>query len=101
MQANEIFSVFNAIAGDYEATVLQGVWHAYCDSGILSDAFSVEDAERVNAANIDYDKMQLAEINAAVSAFDNGDDLDCVKCVNAIIALGYDVKEFFNNYSAF
>lgn len=110
MQANEIVSVFNAIDGNYEATVLQGVWHAFCDSGIMTDAFSVNDSERINAAGLykeDEDGMCFAyengleDINAAVKAFDNGDDLDCVKCVNAIIALGYDVEEFFDEYSAF
>lgn len=102
MQANEIVNVFNAIDGDYEATVLQGVWHAYCDSGIMTDAFSVNDAERVNAAKIDLDEVfALEDINAAVKAFDNGNDLDCVQCVNAITALGYDVEEFFDEFSVY
>jgi hypothetical protein len=37
----------------------------------------------------------LQEISDAVNAIDNKGELDCVKCVNAIEALGYDVEEFF------
>ena len=31
--------------GDYESTFVGGVAHAYCDSGIISDAWAVEDVE--------------------------------------------------------
>jgi hypothetical protein len=100
-QVQAIVDTFNAIAGDYEDTVLQGVWHAYCDSGIMTDAFSVNDAKRVNAANIDLEEtFALDEINDAVKAFDNGADLDCVQCINAICAI-CDVEEFFETVNAY
>ena len=35
------------VEGDYEDTMLGGIVHGYCDSGILTDAYSVEDAELV------------------------------------------------------
>jgi hypothetical protein len=97
MQAQQIVDMFTAIAGDYEDNVLKGVWHAYCDSGIMTDALSVEDAARISAAKLtDYaDENGLDDINAAVKAYDNGADLHCVQCINAITALGYDVEEFF------
>ena len=33
------------IDGDYEATMLGGIWHYRCDSGIFEDALSVADRE--------------------------------------------------------
>jgi len=47
-QKETIFKVvdkYKFIAGNYEATMIQGVGHAYCDSGIISDAWAVEDVE--------------------------------------------------------
>jgi hypothetical protein len=35
------------VEGDYESTMLAGIVHGYCDSGILTDAYSVEDAALV------------------------------------------------------
>ena len=39
---------YRDVEGDYEPTMLQGIAHGYCDSGILTDGYSVECAERVN-----------------------------------------------------
>ena len=47
-QKETLFKVvdkYKFIAGNYEATMIQGVGHAYCDSGIISDAWAVEDVE--------------------------------------------------------
>lgn len=110
MQKQAIVDKYSNIDGDYEATVLQGVWHAYCDSGIMTDALSVEDAERCERAGLyeenedgerAIDSMCLDEINAAVRAADNGSDLDCVQCINAITALGVDIEEFFDDAELF
>jgi hypothetical protein len=98
--AQQIVNTYNAINGSYEATVLKGVWHAYCDSGIMTDALGERDAERCEAAGIDVDELDLAEMNEQVKAYDKGDDLDCVKCINAITALGIDVEEFFENINS-
>ncbi len=44
-----LVNTYANIAGDYEATLLCGVWHYMCDSGIYTDAFSEADAEYVEA----------------------------------------------------
>ena len=41
----EIVNKYKFIAGNYSSTMIQGVGHAYCDSGILSDGWAVEDVE--------------------------------------------------------
>ena len=40
-----IINKYKNIAGNYSSTMIQGVGHAYCDSGILSDGWAVEDVE--------------------------------------------------------
>jgi len=50
-QKETLFKVvdkYKFIAGNYEATMIQGVGHAYCDSGIMSDAWADEDVEILN-----------------------------------------------------
>ena len=37
------------IDGDYEATMLGGIWHYKCDSGIFEDALSIKDREWIDA----------------------------------------------------
>ena len=47
-QKEALFKVvdkYKFIAGNYSSTMIQGVGHAYCDSGITSDAWAVEDVE--------------------------------------------------------
>lgn len=39
----EIINKYKFIEGNYSSTMIQGVGHAYCDSGILSDGWAVED----------------------------------------------------------
>lgn len=87
---NATIAKFTAIEGDYEANVFEGCVHYLCDSGICTDAFSVEDALRVASADIGDDDFGLHDYNDAVKAFDNGDDLDCVKCIAQLEALGYE-----------
>ena len=41
------------IDGDYEATMLGGIWHYRCDSGIFEDALSVADREWIEANTTD------------------------------------------------
>jgi hypothetical protein len=38
---------YKDVEGSYESTMLGGIVHGYCDSGILTDSYSVEDAELV------------------------------------------------------
>ena len=47
-QKETIFKVvdkYKFIEGNYSSTMIQGVGHAYCDSGIISDAWAEEDVE--------------------------------------------------------
>jgi len=47
-QKETILSVidkYKFIEGNYSSTMIQGVGHAYCDSGILSDGWAEEDVE--------------------------------------------------------
>ena len=48
------------IDGDYEATMLGGIWHYRCDSGIFEDALSVADREWITE-NTEADGEMLAE----------------------------------------
>ena len=47
------------IDGDYEPTMLGGIWHYKCDSGIFEDALSVADREWVDANTTDSDGETL------------------------------------------
>ena len=47
------------IDGDYEATMLGGIWHYRCDSGIFEDALSVADREWITANTTDSDGNTL------------------------------------------
>tara|TARA_B100002019_G_scaffold53265_1_gene45411 strand:+ start:752 stop:1126 length:375 start_codon:yes stop_codon:yes gene_type:complete len=50
------------IDGDYEATMLGGIWHYRCDSGIFEDALSVADREWITA-NTEVDGKLLEKYN--------------------------------------
>tara|TARA_B000000609_G_C23815434_1_gene160147 strand:+ start:75 stop:476 length:402 start_codon:yes stop_codon:yes gene_type:complete len=50
------------IDGDYEATMLGGIWHYRCDSGIFEDALSVADREWITA-NTEADGVMLKKYN--------------------------------------
>lgn len=53
------------IDGDYEATMLGGIWHYKCDSGIFEDALSVADREWITANTEKDDKL--------LDKYDDGD----------------------------
>ena len=50
------------IDGDYEPTMLGGIWHYRCDSGIFEDALSVADREWITA-NTEVDGVMLKKYN--------------------------------------
>jgi hypothetical protein len=88
----DVIIKYRAIPGDYENTVWDGVEHYMLDSGICTDAFSVQDAERVYSLldeEFVYDNG-IDDINEAVKAKDNGLDLDCVLCLQELEQLGFD-----------
>lgn len=82
----QIVNKWKNTPGSHEATMLGGIWHAWCDSGIMTDGFSRNDARRVAAAGLEEFSYEhdLGEINYAVKNQDHGDDLDCVKASNEL-----------------
>jgi hypothetical protein len=42
-----IVDKYKHVEGDYASTMLEGIVHGYCDSGILTDCYSADDAELV------------------------------------------------------
>jgi len=82
-----------AIAGSYEQTMILGIVHGYCDSGILTDAFSVDDAERVSKY-FDEDAVAegtLDEFNERLLN-EEGKALDCCTAIAEIAAITEDVE---------
>lgn len=90
-QKNAIAAVvakYSDIKGSYEATMLDGIVHAYCDSGISNDAFSVNDAEVIaqyfteDAINEGY--LQL--FNNFIKEL-TGSDLQCMQAIKELNAI--------------
>jgi len=65
------------IEGDYEATMLGGIWHYRCDSGIFEDALSVADREWIDANTTDSDGEMLEKYNDE-DGFANDDYYDLI-----------------------
>ena len=78
------------VEGSYESTMLGGIVHGYCDSGILTDAYSVEDAELVakyfteEAQNSGYLEL-FNDFIVAVS--DGEEELLCCKVMAEMCAI--------------
>ena len=77
------------IAGDYESTLLKGMWHYLCDSGIFSDSWSKRDAvlieQRVGDESDLYDNdASDEEVDAYFDAIFAMTDLDCIQLLNDI-----------------
>ena len=81
------------VEGSYESTMLGGIVHAYCDSGILTDAYSVQDAELVAMYF-----TQEAQDSGYLELFNNfiaevhGEELLCCKVVDEMCAIIDDVE---------
>ena len=76
------------VEGSYESTMLGGIVHAYCDSGILTDAYSVQDAELValyfteeaiNSGYLELFNNFIAEVH--------GEELLCCKVIDEMCAI--------------
>ena len=72
-----IVNKYANIEGDYSSTMLQGIAHYKCDSGILTDAYSIADAVFIK---------QNANSNADVEVTDafyneNADKLQFLQCI--------------------
>jgi len=81
------------VEGSYESTMLGGIVHAYCDSGILTDAYSVQDAELVAMYF-----TQEAQDSGYLELFNNfiaevhGEELLCCKVIDEMCAIIDDVE---------
>lgn len=84
-QLLEIVNKYKFIDGNYSSTMIQGVGHAYCDSGILSDGWAVEDVEILS----EYLRDNTAS-NSDTSVFYETDIVNCVG--DSIIAMHTDGK---------
>lgn len=76
-QKETIFKVvdkYKFIEGNYSSTMIQGVGHAYCDSGILSDGWAVEDVEILSK----YLRDTVADSEDEESVFYGTDIVNCV-----------------------
>jgi hypothetical protein len=83
------------VEGSYESTMLGGIVHGYCDSGILTDAYSVEDAELVakyfteEAQNSGY----LTLFNDFITEVSGGtEELLCCKVIEEMCAIVNDAE---------
>ena len=76
------------VEGNYEETMLGGIVHAYCDSGILTDAYSAEDAELIakyfTEEAIDSGYLEL--FNNFIAEV-HGEELLCCKVVTEMCAI--------------
>jgi hypothetical protein len=76
------------VEGSYESTMLGGIVHGYCDSGILTDAYSVQDAELVAMYF-----TQEAQDSGYLELFNNfitevhGEELLCCKVITEMCAI--------------
>jgi hypothetical protein len=83
------------VEGSYEDTMLGGIVHAYCDSGILTDAYSAQDAELVakyfTEEAIDSGYLELFN-NFIVEVSGGEEELLCCKVINEMCAIIEDVE---------
>lgn len=83
------------VEGSYEDTMLGGIVHGYCDSGILTDAYSVEDAELVAKYFTEEarDSGYLELFNNFIVEVSGGtEELLCCKVIDELAAITDDVE---------
>jgi hypothetical protein len=96
-----VINTYNNIKGEYADTMLMGIVHSYTDSGILTDALSVDDAKLINkyVDKDTQDDSDLFELNDLVKQYTKK-DLQCVQAINAIAAITNDDVELGAAYIA-
>lgn len=86
---------YKDVEGSYESTMLGGIVHGYCDSGILTDAYSVEDAELV-AKYFTEEAMEsgyLELFNDFIVGVSGGtEELLCCKVIDEMCAIVEDAE---------
>ena len=83
------------VEGSYESTMLGGIVHAYCDSGILTDAYSTDDAELIAKYFTEeaQDSGYLELFNNFIVEVSGGEEeLLCCKVVEEMCAIIDDVE---------
>ena len=84
------------VEGSYESTMLGGIVHAYCDSGILTDAYSATDAELVAkyfTEEAQDSSASIEEFNDFIVTASNGEEqLLCCAVVEEMCAIIDDVE---------
>jgi len=89
-----IYNKYKHVEGDYASTMLYGIISGCCDSGILTDALSVDDAillKKHNLLKIAVDEG-LYEANEKVFALTNK-DLLCCTVIDELASVYNDVEE--------
>ena len=90
---------WHAVEGDYESTVLRGILHYYCDSGIGTDALSKQDGERLREIfSVDLTTFSLELLNNVYEQYRDcaedwdGDDyeLECSVAISELRTLAYE-----------
>jgi len=83
------------VDGSYESTMLGGIVHAYCDSGILTDAYSREDAELVAKYFTEeaQDSGDIFAFNTFIKEISNcTEELLCLRVIDEMCAIIEDVE---------
>ena len=86
---------WEAVEGDYESTVLRGIVHYMCDSGIGTDALSKQDGERLREIfSVDLTTFSLSLLGEIYEQYRDtsewdGDDyeLECAVAMSELDAL--------------
>jgi hypothetical protein len=74
-----VIALYGTIKGNYADSMLEGIAHAFCDSGILTDALSKRDWKRLKRCfkTAAIDMLDLQILNNCIQAYDGKGELDC------------------------
>ena len=91
----DVVAKFASTQGKYTSTMLKGIAHGYCTSGILTDALSVNDAERLTKyfTNDGIHLASLEMLNDFVLEVDNA-ELECMQVINLLVNAQTDSVDF-------
>jgi len=92
-QLQAIVDKYASVEGSYEETMLGGIVHGYCDSGILTDCYSINDADTVAQYFSEEGQQEgfLFAFNAFIKEV-TGNDLECVTVINEIVDICGDAE---------
>jgi len=78
-QLNNILRQYRGIEGDYCSTLIKGMWHFLCDSGIKDDSFSVADTQWIDkhAAQYADDDSSFYDLDTYYDIVCSAEHLDC------------------------